>query len=397
MRWWERFSRQRRETDLDRELRDHLDLEAEDHTGSGSSPEESRLGAVRAFGNLPLVKDDVREAWGWMWLDRLSQDVRYVIRSLRKAPGFAVVVVLTLALGVGANAAVFSVLDTVLLRPLPFPEADRTVNLAWDAGDYLQSGLSPAQFHFWRERARSLDGMATWQSFLARVGEGGQISGVRALRVSHDFFEVLGYTPTLGRDFTTSEYEPDGPRVAVVSTAMWRERFGGTDGAVRRSLNLNEQRFTVVGVLPETFTFPYLEEPVAVILPLALTVAPDDERRNWPAIAKLRDGFTGENVRAEVVSLTEPFRAAYPNQVYERERGMTLATFGELYAGDAARPLWILMGAVGLVLLIACANVANLFLVRAARCRGELALRVALARIMQEIRIRVDWGPEKMP
>jgi putative ABC transport system permease protein len=318
------------------------------------------------------------EAAGWeAGMDGLRQDVGYAVRSLARAPRFTAVAVLTLALGIGASSAVFSVLDAVVLRPLPFPRADRFVHLAWDHGSGPISALTPIQLQYWTDNTPTFEAVATYRSFLARVDEERPV-GVSGLRVSKGFLTVLGWEPALGRDFTDEEDVPEGPAVALVSDAFWRDRFGGSPDAVGEALRIGGRRYTVIGVLPAGFAFPQVSSPPQVLVPLGLRVDPADEGENWEGIARLRDGVGMDAARADVARLVAPFAAAYPNQVYGDGAGMSITDFHTLHAEDLSTALAVAMGAAALVLLIACANVANLLLARAQQRRREIALHAAL-------------------
>ena len=310
----------------------------------------------------------------------ILDDVRYSLRSLRRTPGFAVVAALVLALGIGATTAIFSVLSAVVLRPVPFPDGHRVVNLAWNYGAYVSPNLTAAKFSYWQERTRSLGTFASWQPFFGRVGEVGEITGAQGLRVTAGFFGVLGISPTVGRAFAEDEYRPGGARVAVVSPGFWREHFGEqVDVSGRISIRLEEEPYVIIGLLPEDFAFPYVSEPVEMIVPTEVPpVDPDDHGENWPAIARLGEDYTMSDARTEVASLNAGFGVTYPQQAPEAEPGMVLDSFAELYVGQTANAIWMLMGAVMAVLLITCANVGNLFLARALRRRGEMALCAAL-------------------
>jgi putative ABC transport system permease protein len=239
----------------------------------------------------------------------VGQDVSYSLRSLRKAPAFTAVAIVTLALGVGANSAMFSVVNAVLLRPVPFVDPERVVNLAWDGGDSLQS-LSATKFQYWHDHTQSFDAMATWRSSLARAAVDGEPSTIRALAVSPGFFAVVGNAPARGHGFTPTDFVPGGPIVAIISHAMWETRFARAADVEGRTIRLDGEAVTIAGVLSASFDFPYQDEPIDVIVPLRMTVDPKNIAEDWPAIARLRDGVTYPQARTEISALIAAYRTA---------------------------------------------------------------------------------------
>lgn len=318
----------------------------------------------------------------------LWQDLRYGVRMLARKPGFTVIAVLTLALGTGANTAIFSVVNAVLLRPLPYPEPERLMQIGRSFSSDDVNAATEAQFLFWQEHNQSFEAMASFKG----IGSGVNISGgnepeyVDGLRVSAGFFRVLGVSPAVGRSFTKEEDRPGGEPVAILSDGLWRRRFGADAGLLGKAISLNSENYTVIGIMPPDFRFIPSEE---LFVPLRTVPGIQQSGYNYPVLGRLKPGVTREQALADMKRVAEEFRAEYPKQVRWRDETVNVLPYQERLVGDLRPSLLMLLGAVTFVLLIACANVANLQLARSAARQKEMAIRMALGanwrRIMRQL------------
>ena len=360
------------ERELDEELRYHVERQTEELVARGVPSDEARAAALRAMGGVERRKDECRDARRVGVAEDLARDARYAVRSLRRSPGFTATAVLTLTLGLGATIAIFSAVNGVLLRPLPYADPDRLVTVSYGRGSTVAAGT----FLDWKSASRSFERMGVEEYWTPSLTGREKAEELLAVRVSADILPLLGVPPLLGRAFLPEEEHAGRDRVVVLTHESWRRRFAGDPRVVGQTMLLDGAPHTVVGVMPPGFRFaPYWATEAELAAPLVLDHRREDRQgSSLRSFSRLRPGVTLAQARGEMAAIAARLEREYPGQ----NQGVTVTPLREEEVGDVRPALLILLAAVAFVLLIACATVAHLQLVRAAARERELAVRTAL-------------------
>ena len=380
------FDRREKDSDLNDEIRSHLTMAAKDRIQNGQSVLDARNSALRDFGNVALVKEATREMWSGASLETFLHDLRYGARMLAKSPGFAVIAILTLALGIGANTAIFSVVNGVLLNPLPFPHPDQIVSLFTEMPNFKNGSISYPNFEDWQRMNRSFTAIAAYRSTGFNLTGNGEPERLHGEMISAGFFEIFGVNPLLGRTFSENEDRIGANPTVMITEGLWKRRFGSDPNIIGQRMILNGVGRSIIGVVPSSFhlhiqNFQRGGPANEVYVPVGEWNEPafhNSRSAAWglDAIGRMKAGISFEQAKADMARVSRDLSAAYPD--VNGNRKAYLLSLKDEMVGNMRPVLLIVLGAVGFVLLISCVNVANLLLARSTGRTREFAVRIAL-------------------
>jgi putative ABC transport system permease protein len=367
-----------RESQIDSELRFHIDALTEENIAAGMNPLEARRQAQLEFGGREQIKEELRDVYRVQILDAVSTNLKAAFRFLRKSPSFSIAVILTLALGIGANSAVFSAIDAILLRPLPFPEGDQLVRISQLRRNVKtpQTFVAPIRLEEWNRMNTTFQAMTGYYSQPESETTGELPEKVTRAFVAPRFLQVWGVPPAIGRDFTDQEEHVGGPSAVIISDRYWRNRFGADPQILSRKIRLGSESDAIVGVMPASFHFPERDVDLWSPVPVDAKIAQRRDATWYPVVGRKKPGVTIEQARANLATVQAQLGQQFPKPDGEIE--VLVDPLKETTVAGVRQSLWILFGSVSLLLLIACTNIVSLLLARATQRQHEIAVRYSL-------------------
>lgn len=378
MKWWKI---RKRDADLERELQSDLQLEEDEQREHGIAAEDAGYAALRAFGNPSAIREQTREVWTWNRLETLLRDLRISIRRLARQPGFSAVAMLVIAVGMGATISLFTVVWSVLLKPLPFDHPEQLVRLYETSERFPANGPAPGIYAEWKRQSRSFSSLALYKEWPQyNLSEGGALpEQVLAMTCSWDLFATLGAQPLIGRLFTAEDDQPSANGTVILSWSLWKRRFGGDASVIGRKVNLDAKPYTVIGVMPRWFAIS--DQKVQIFLPVYHQTTPADmasiDNHGWRVIGRLSSDVSRKEAAQEVSAIVRRIHDAHLDNAF-LSNGAGIQPLIDYMVGNIKPALYMLLAATGCMLLIACLNVANLLIARSAARRRELAIRTVL-------------------